>query len=180
MSNLPLLDPDTAEGPLSELFSEAKAKLGGVPNMARAMANSPAVLRGYLGLSDQLARGQLRPAIREQIALAIARRNGCDYCMSAHSFVAEQVVHLQPDAIVAARDATSADARTEAILHLAVAINDERGGITPTQLADARRSGLSDAEISEIVANVALNVLTNYFNKVADTDIDFPYAAANS
>ena len=179
MSNLPLLDPDTAEGPLAELFSDVKAKLGAVPNMTRAMANSPAMLRSYLALSDQLARGRLRPAVREQISLAIARRNRCDYCMSAHSFAAEHIAHLQPDAIIAAREATSTDPRTEAVLRLAVAINDQRGSISTTQLADARRAGLDDTEISEIIANVALNVLTNYFNKVADTDIDFPYVASS-
>ena len=37
-------------------------------------------------------------------------------------------------------------------------------------------AGVSDAEITEVVANTALNLLTNYFNHVADTVVDFPLA----
>ena len=45
--------------------------------MTRAMANSPALLQGYLDLSGALSRGVLSPATRERIALAVAQRNNC-------------------------------------------------------------------------------------------------------
>jgi uncharacterized peroxidase-related enzyme len=174
MTRLPHVEPGTADTTTEELFTTARQQIGGTPNMTQAMANSPALLNGYLALSAALSRGRLRPAVREQIALAIAQRNGCDYCMSAHTFAAAQILHLEPASIAAARHAHSDDPKTGAALRLATAINDTRGGVTQAQLDTAKAAGLNDAEIAEVVGNVALNVLTNYFNKTADTDIDFP------
>jgi alkylhydroperoxidase family enzyme len=41
-----------------------------------------------------------------------------------------------------------------------------------------RSAGYDDAQIIEIVLHVALNTWTNYINKVAETDIDFPVVTA--
>lgn len=177
MSVLPLIDP-TTDGPAGQLLGTVRKRLGVVPNMTGAMANSPALLEGYLGLSAALAGGTLSPAVQKQIALAVAQANGCDYCLSAHSYLAEHVIHLDPATIAAARKADSGDPRTAAALRLAVAVNDQRGEIGPAEIAAARDAGLSDPEIAETIGNVALNVLTNYFNKAVDVDIDFPRVTA--
>jgi AhpD family alkylhydroperoxidase len=133
---------------------------------------------GYLGLSGALSRGVLSPATRERIALAVAQGNGCSYCLSAHSYLAAHVTHLDAGDIAAARNATSADPKTAAILAFAATVNDGRGTVTSGDLAAARAAGLSDEEIAEMIGHVALNVLTNYFNKAAGVAIDFPAAAA--
>jgi uncharacterized peroxidase-related enzyme len=117
-------------------------------------------------------------ATRERIALAVAQRNGCSYCLSAHSYLAERVAHLDAGDIAAARSAASADPKTAAILAFAAAVNDGRGTVTSQDLAAARAAGLSDEEIAETIGHVALNVLTNYFNTAADVAIDFPAGAA--
>jgi uncharacterized peroxidase-related enzyme len=178
MSRLPLIEPGTADKITEELFATARRQIGGTPNMIRAMANSPAVLNGYLALSAALSRGCLGPAAREEIALAIAHRNGCDYCSAAHTFAAERILHLDAATIDAARQGHSDDPRAGAVLRLATDVNDARGGVTQAQLDAARAAGLSDSEIAEVVGNVALNVLTNYFNKAVDVDIDFPLVRA--
>lgn len=134
--------------------------------MTRAMANSPALLNGYLALSAALSRGRLRPAVREEIALAIAQRNGCDYCMSAQSVAAEHIPHLDATTIDAARHGRGDGPKAGAALRIATDINDARGGVTQAQLDAARTAGLDDSEIAE--GNVALNVLTNHFNQAAD------------
>lgn len=174
MTGLPLVELGTTDSTAQELFTTARQQLGGVPNMVRAMANSPALLRGYLQLHASVSRGRLRPDVREKIALAIAQRNQCDYCMSAHTLVAESVLHLDTSTIEAARQARSDDPKVDATLRLAVEINDARGGVRSQQLDLAREAGLDDSEIAEIVGNVALNVLTNYFNRAADVEVDFP------
>src|SRR5512132_2049335 len=51
-----------------------------------AFAQSPAALEGLLGLNGAVAHGTLGPKVREQIALAVAENNRCDYCLSAHTF----------------------------------------------------------------------------------------------
>lgn len=177
MSALPLIDATTADDRTRALLETVQRNLGVTPNMTKAMANSPALLQGYLGLSGALATGRLRPAVREQIALAVAQRNGCAYCLSAHSYLAEHVADLDREAVDAARKADSPDPKTAAVLALAAAVNDSRGDIDPEQLAAARAAGLDDGEIAETLGHVALNVLTNYFNKAVDVDIDFPHVA---
>jgi AhpD family alkylhydroperoxidase len=125
------------------------------------MANSPALLEGYRAFSGALAKGRLRPAVREQIALTVSQSNGCNYCLSAHSYFADRVAHLEAATIASARLAESTDPKISAILRLAGAINDTRGSLGAEQLQDARAAGLNDDEIAETIANVALNVLTN-------------------
>jgi AhpD family alkylhydroperoxidase len=178
VSVLPLIDPATASAPAAKLLAEVNRSLGVTPNMTKAMANSPALLGGYLGLSGALGRGVLDPATRERIALTVAQGNECDYCLSAHSYLAEHVAHLDADDITAARKAQATDAKTGAILALAAAVNDGRGE-TPAGVVDAARAaGVTDEEIAETIGHVALNVLTNYFNKATSVEIDFPIVAA--
>jgi uncharacterized peroxidase-related enzyme len=179
MARLSLVNPTTATAaPLPKLFKEVQSRLGANPNMTRAMANSPALLKGYLDLFGALSRGVLDVATRELIALTVAQGNGCSYCLSAHSYLAEHVAELAEDDIVAARKATATDSKTAAILAFAAAVNDGRGTVTDEDLAAARAVGVTDEEIAETIGHVALNVLTNYFNKAVDVDIDFPVVAA--
>ena len=178
MNALPLVDPDRAGGAVAGLLDEVHRSLGVVPNMTRAMANSPALLQGYLDLAGALSKGRLRPAVREQIALAVAQANGCDYCLSVHTYLAEHATRLDAETIAAARQATSSDPRTAAVLRLAEAVNDSRGALAAGSLDEARDAGLSDEEIAETIGQVALNVLTNFFNKAVGVEIDFPAVAA--
>ena len=78
----------------------------------------------------------------------------------------------------AARDGHSEDAQVEAALHFALQVAQARGRVSDADLAAVRLAGFDEASIVEIVVNVALNVLTNYVNNVAHTDIDFPQVSA--
>ena len=167
------LEPTEATGKAKQLYDAVKTKLGIVPNMMRVMGVAPAALEGYLNLSGALAGGVLNAKVREQIALDVAESNMCDYCLSAHTFLGNKVGLTAID-ITDARHANAADKKTAAILKLARNIVIQRGEITNTELQAARQAGISDAEIIETVANVAVNVLTNYVNRVAGTVVDFP------
>lgn len=178
MSALPLVDPTTANGPVADLLAAVQARLGVTPNMTKAMANSPALLKGYLDLSGALSTGVLPVATREQIALAVAQDNECSYCLSAHSYLAEHVAQLSTDDIAAARKSHATDPKTAAVLVFATAVNGSRGSVGPHGLDTVRAAGATDEEIAETIGHVALNVLTNFFNKAADVDIDFPVVPA--
>lgn len=142
----------------------------------RTLANAPAALDGYLQLGGALAKGELNAKVREQIALAVAEANLCDYCLSAHSAIGSKV-GLSSGDIDQARRAGAADGKVDGILKLARSIVVNRGEIPDGDLAAARRAGATDAEIVETVTNVALNILTNYVNHVARTVVDFPPVA---
>jgi len=144
-----------------------------VPNIARAMANAPAVLDGYLALSGALSKGALSPKQREQIALTVGQANGCEYCLAAHSALGK-MMGLTSEQILDSRRGTAVEPKSDALLRFARQVVDLQGRITDHHLNAARSAGLSDALLAEVIANVALNIFTNYFNHVAETDIDFP------
>ncbi|MEU1598516.1 carboxymuconolactone decarboxylase family protein [Streptomyces sp. NPDC005708] len=125
-------------------------------------------------MSGALSGGVLPPAIRERLAIATAEYNGCEYCLSAHTYVGAKVAKIEASELEATRDAKSADPRTAALLALSDAIIRGRGTVDETVLADARAAGVTDGEITEIVGNLALNTLTNYLNNIADTDNEWP------
>lgn len=176
MSRLPNVDPVTATGRPKELLDAVKHKMGMVPNMTRALANGPAALDGYLQLSGALSKGTLPAKVREQLALAVAEANGCDYCLAAHSAVGK-AVGLTAEQVRDARQGTAVDAKTDALLGFARKVVDARGRVGDGDLAAVRAAGWDDAAVAEAVAHVALNVFTNYFNNLARTDLDFPAAA---
>jgi uncharacterized peroxidase-related enzyme len=144
----------------------------------KLVGHSPAALEGYLSLSGALGKGKLNAQMRERIALTVAEYNGCDYCLSAHSYLASNAAKLSSAEIDAARDGRSEDARTEAALQFALRVTESRGRVSDADLAAVRLASFDEAAILEIVANVAVNVLTNYINNVAHTDIDFPVVQA--
>lgn len=155
------------------LHAVAKS-LGSAPNLFRAVANSPAALKGYLSLSASLSGAALDAATQERIALAVAEVNGCDYCLSAHTFLGRNVAKLDDAEIAANRGGTSRDARADAAVRFAVQLVQARGHVSDAQFAAVRAAGYGDAELVEIVLAVALNTFTNYLNEAAGTEIDFP------
>jgi uncharacterized peroxidase-related enzyme len=173
MARLNTIDPGTATGKTKELLDAVQGALGLVPNMTRVMANSPAVLQGYLGLSGALGRGLLDAKTREQLALVTAQENQCDYCLSAHTAIGK-MVGLNTQQITESRVGNGDTPRATAALTFARIVLETRGKITDSDLATVRAAGFSDGEIAEIIAHVALNVLTNYFNIATDVEIDFP------
>lgn len=160
------------------LLAGVKEQLGVVPNLFRLVANSPSALEGYLGLSAALSKGTLPAPTRERIALTVAEINGCDYCLSAHTYLGKNAAKLDDAEIAANRDGSSTDPRAAAAVRFAAKVVRERGEVGEADVRAVRAAGYDDAQIIEIVLHVALNTWTNYINKVAGTDIDFPVVTA--
>lgn len=173
MPRLNALDPKETTGKTKELLDGVKAKIGMIPNLMRTFANSPAALEGYLNFSGALSGGLLDAKLREQIALTVADANSCEYCLSAHTAIGK-LVGLHENELVASRKASSTDARTNAALMFAHQLVVKRGEVDDADVRTVRAAGFNDGEITEIIANVALNIFTNYFNHVAQTVVDFP------
>lgn len=160
------------------LLEAVRKMLGVVPNLFRLVANSPAALEGYLGLSGALAKGELPAATRERIALALAQVNGCSYCLSAHTYLAANLAKLDEAEIISNRHGGSKDAKAAAAVRFAVSVAQQRGHVGDDDVQAVRAAGYTDAQIIEIVQHVALNTWTNYINEVAKTEIDFPVVRA--
>jgi uncharacterized peroxidase-related enzyme len=173
MARLKIVNPSEASGKAKELLQAVQAKLKITPNMTKALANSPAALEAYLAFNGALAGGLLDAKLREQIALAVAESNGCEYCLSAHTAIGRLVGLSEPD-IAAGRDGYGSSAKATAALKFAQELVKRRGSVPSSSITALHDAGFSDGEIAEIIANVALNIFTNYFNIAGDVDIDFP------
>ena len=178
MTRLKAINPADATGKTKELFNAVEGKLGMVPNMMRTMGNSSAVLEGYLNFSGALSHGTLTAKTGELIALAVAESNACNYCLAAHSYIGENLAKIDTNALEAARSGKSTDAKTTAILQFSKTLVSKGGLVNDADVTSAKNAGVTEAEIAEVVAHVALNILTNYFNNTANTEIDFPVVAA--
>lgn len=181
MSRIPtpatIAEAPEASQPLLEAVNKA---LGTVPNLHRLVANSPAALEGYLGMNGALAKGKLPAATRERIAIAVAELNGCDYCLSAHTYLGKNLAKLDDAEITANRNGASNDPKADAAVRFAAQLVRSRGHVSQTEFDAARAAGYTDAQLLEIVQHVALNTWTNYVNSAFETVIDFPVVTTRS
>jgi uncharacterized peroxidase-related enzyme len=177
VSRFKAISPESATGRAKNQFEAVNARLGMVPNMMRAMANAPAVLDGYLSLSEALEKGRLSARMREQLALAVGQANQCEYCVAAHAAVGT-TIGMTADPIRDSRLGTAVDSKADALIRFARKLMETRGRVTERDIEVVRAAGFDDGAIAEAVAQVALNIFTNYFNQVAGTILDFPKAPA--
>ena len=179
MARINLIEPSQAQGKAKRLLEAVNQQMGSIPNLFKGFANSPAVLESYLAQVKALSGGALSPGLREQIALTVAGENNCNYCASAHTYLGGKA-GVPPDELARNLVGRSDEEKTEAALVFARAIVESRGHIQDADLKAVREAGYSEAEITEIIAHVALNIFTNYFNHIAETEVDFPFVSAES
>lgn len=175
MQRLNSVDPQVAQGRTRELLDTVQQAFGMVPNTAKVMANSPAVLDSFLAFSTAMGTARIGGKIHNQVKLTTSETNACNYCTSILSAVAPSA-GLSADDILAGRTGNSEDRRTKAALAFAHDLLESRGKVSDQQLAAVRDAGFGDAEIVEIVASVVLGCFTNFLNNVADTTLDVPQA----
>ncbi|MGA7851977.1 MAG: carboxymuconolactone decarboxylase family protein [Candidatus Acidiferrales bacterium] len=174
MARLPIIVPEEAKGKVRGLLADIRKKLGLVPNMARVIANSPARLEAYIQFSSALEGGSLDAKCRERIALRTTEANRCKYCLSAHSAIGK-MVGLDDSEILDSRQAHSKDPKANAALRFSRLILEEHGAVGAADIEAARKGGLTESEIAEMVGLTVLNIFTNYFSTAFQVEIDFPH-----
>jgi uncharacterized peroxidase-related enzyme len=177
MSRLPIPTVDSAPEASKPILEAVHKQLGVVPNLFRLIGTSPTALGAFASFQGALSKS-LDLKTRERIALAVAQVNGCDYCLSAHSYLGLNLAKIGPEEIALNRRGASGDAKANAAVHFAAKVTSQRGHVSDADIAAVRAAGFSDAQVVEIIALVAENTFTNYLNEVAKTDIDFPVVLA--
>lgn len=177
MQRIRSVDPQHAEGSAKELLATVEQAFGVIPNAAKVMANSPAVLESFLALSTAMHRTAIGDKLHHQIKLAASEANGCSYCTSILCAMG-RTAGLTADDLVDARSASATDARTDAALRFARAVLESKGNVRDDDLRAVRQAGFGDAEIVEIVASIVVGYFTNFINNVAGTTLDIPEAPA--
>ena len=173
IARVPLVDRTAATGSVRTVLDQIHGAFGATPNMFRAVANSPAALQSMWAAFGALGGGVIGAALGEQIAVAVANRNACDYCLAAHTALGRKA-GVSGDDLAAAQSGESADPRTAAVLRFALKLVNERGQVDATDVQALRDQGWSDEHIVEIVGHVALNLFTNYVNVALAVPVDFP------
>lgn len=160
-----------------EQLENVKKTLGSTPNVFTTLAHSSAALGFFLNGSAALNETKISPALREQIALTVAGANACDYCASAHTAIGK-MQKISADELTHNLRGKSDTAKVEVALKFANQIVKQRANISDSDLEALRKAGYSDEEIVEIIAVVCQNIFTNYFNHIAQTEVDFPKVSA--
>lgn len=155
------------------LLGQVQKAFGATPNMFKAVANSPVALQSMWGSFGALGQGTLGAKLGEQIAVAIANRNRCEYCLAAHTVLGKKAGATE-DEMESAKGGSSTDGKTAAALSFALELVEKRGQVGGTSVRSLREAGFNDEQIVEIIAHVALNLFTNYINVALDVPVDFP------
>lgn len=176
MHRVPLIDRAHTTPERQALLDEIHSAFGATPAMFRAVANSPAALRSMWGAFKALGGGTLGARLGEQIAVAVANRNACAYCLAAHTVLGQKTGASAAD-MAAAQVGDASDPQTRAALHFALKVVNERAQVGSADVQALRDVGFSDEAVVEILAHVALNLFTNYINVALEVPVDFPAVA---
>lgn len=172
MPRLTTIDPATATGKAKDLF-DGPLKAMQI-NIFKAMANSPAAVQAYLNFSGALSGGALSKKEGEIVALTVSEANGCDYCVAAHTHLGKQA-GLSDDQMLGARRAQIGDdPKLHALSQFAMALHEKKGHVSDDDLNRFRSAGYTDAHVVEVIFHYGLAIITNYFNHVNQTAVDFP------
>ena len=166
MPRIEPIDPAEASGRARELLDELAGRGGEAGPMVRAMANAPALLRGYIDLSRAMKRSHLDRRITERISLAVQEWLGCEYCLQAHTRAA-RALGLSDADIALARQGTATHPKVAAMVAFGQQVFAAPSEVTDEQVAELRELGYTDEQIAEVVGLVSLQMLTGAFNLVA-------------
>ncbi|HEX2012532.1 MAG TPA: peroxidase-related enzyme [Roseateles sp.] len=173
MSRVQLINPAQSTGERKQVLDQIHGAFGATPAMFRAVANSTAALHSMWGSFGALAGGVIPAKLGEQIAVAVADRNDCEYCLAAHTALGRKAGATAAE-MAAAQQGESTDPRTAAALRFALKLVNERGQVNDADVQALRAVGFDDEQIVEILAHVALNLFTNYVNVAFQVPVDFP------
>jgi uncharacterized peroxidase-related enzyme len=175
MSRLSVPNLETDTGPSGQIYAQIKKTIGSVPKTYAALAaHGPTALKSVLAADAVLAAGTLTKRDQELIKLVISGAAGCDYCVAAHSYLA-QLAGVKPDALKQVRDGKpTGDAKRDALIGFVRRLTQSSGTVSDEDFAAIKAAGYSNTQLVEISLAFATTAFTNVFNRINDTDIDFP------
>lgn len=176
-TTLPRLASENAEPKARELLERAKKQLGMIPNMYAAMANAPEALDTYLyGYERFRKESGFTPAEQEVVFLTISYENGCEYCMAAHSTIADTRSGVPRYVTEAIRGGTEiGDPRLRALTDFTRAMLRKRGRPDQKDVDSFLEAGFTEKQVLDIVLAIAVKTISNYTNHIFETPVDAPF-----
>lgn len=171
MARIAIPTKDQAPAKSQPILENYDKVLGVVPNFFALISQSPDALKAIADMHATLGKS-LGHKTRERIHVMTAEVNGCDYCLSAHTYLAGKLNGVAEDDLKLNREGHSTDPQADAALQFAYKVAKSRGHIGDADLEAVRAAGYTDAQIVDIVAETAFSFITNLFNNTFETDID--------
>jgi uncharacterized peroxidase-related enzyme len=178
MSRLSVPNLETNTGPSGQVYAQIKKAIGSVPNTFAAIAaHGPGALKSILFADATLAAGTLTKRDQEVIKLVISAAGGCDYCVAAHNHLAK-LAGVKAEVLRQIREGQPTDdAKRDALIDFVRKLAQFSGTVSDEDFAAIKTAGYTDAQLVEISLAFATTVFTNVFNRINDTEIDFPAVA---
>jgi AhpD family alkylhydroperoxidase len=176
MSRIVIPAIESATGATADVYAQVRKIAGGrVPNTYAALGYlAPASLAAVLNVQGTLASGSLSQQEVQTIKLLVSAKAGCDVCVAAHNLLGK-MVGLPVDALRAIRAGQpTGDAKRDALVRFVSHLHATSGSISQDEFTAIRAAGYTDAQLAEISLAIALITFTNTFNRINDTDVDFP------
>jgi uncharacterized peroxidase-related enzyme len=138
--------------------------------------NSPAALQAFLTLEGSLGKLSLSAKEREIIKLVVSEDSSCDYCVAAHTMYAKKFGMSAEQTIAVRHGESSGDMKVDALATFVHLLSTTRGTLPADALAAVKTAGYTDQQIVDILLTMASINFGNLFNRVNDTEVDFPAA----
>ncbi|GAC1310250.1 MAG: carboxymuconolactone decarboxylase family protein [Mucilaginibacter sp.] len=179
MANLKL-ENNTASSLTQEIFDKTQKNLGFVPNMYKKMGDNPALLDAYIySYNSFRVNSGFTPVEQEVIFLSVAYENNCDYCMAAHSFIADKMSKVPADVTHAIREGKQIpDPKLAALSKLTRSLTVNRGDVSQDEINEFLNAGYFETHVLGIIAGIAVKTMSNYSNHNTNPELDGAFAAS--
>lgn len=175
MPRLNVIDPSTGNGPGADVLNGPLKNMQ--INIFKGMANNAGVLKAFLAFSQAVKAGSLTAAEHEIVSLVASQRRECEYCLAAHTQLA-QGAGIDEELALKIRQGRVNNPKHQVLIDFVHAVLQTGGDVSDEQLEAFRAAGYDDAAIVEVLGEITVITFTNFFNHLNHTELDFPVAAA--
>ncbi|WP_017314322.1 carboxymuconolactone decarboxylase family protein [Mastigocladopsis repens] len=163
---------ETAPEESKEALRDAKETFGLIPNLEGICALAPALLKGGMALWDLFSTTSFSPVEQQVVYLAVNYENECHYCMAAHSGLAKMVALSTEDINAMRNGEPLQDSKLQALRHFTQRMVQARGWVTDDEIESFMKVGYTKQQVLEIILGIAVKVIHNYTNHIAQTPLD--------
>ena len=175
MSRLKTVEIEETTGKVKRILESYQSNLGMVPNVFKGMANSPITLQATVTLDRLIGEGTLTGIEQEVVKLVVAQYHDCEYCLAVHTAVGAHR-GMSAQQIMDIRRGQTNDAKHQALLQFTRQMLETSGLVADRDLATFRAAGYTDEQIAEVVTIIGAMTLGCYYNRLNQTELDFPRA----
>jgi uncharacterized peroxidase-related enzyme len=171
MARVRYVEKEEATESLRPTYERIEKSVGIVLRFLKVLAHSPELFQGFLALDGALRRTDLDPKLRELAYMRASELNGCDYCRHYHH-AAGRKAGLSERQVHDLEESGTSDAyddRQRAVIRFAEQLT--RGARAEETLMAELKSFLSDRELVELTATVALANFTNRINNALEVEL---------